>query len=161
MSAADASPSGRPVQTVLATLRLKIDLDRLDAAVFELETVAADLGYGDVRPLSASVAWLDHLRAAGKRIALIDGGVRGQAALELAGVADRFDVCAADYAEAFEELGVRADRSIAVAASLEGIKRAREHGVYLAIAVARGLATPEQLRRAGANTVVAELHELI
>ena len=54
-----------------------------------------------------------------------------------------------------------ADRSIAVAASLEGIRSAREHGVYLAIAVARGLATPEQLRRAGAHTVVAELHELI
>ena len=39
--------------------------------------------------------------------------------------------------------------------------RARENGVYLAIAVARGLATPEQLRRAGAHTVVAELHELL
>jgi len=56
---------------------------------------------------------------------------------------------------------VDADRSIAVAASLEGIRSARENGVYLAIAVARGLATPEQLRRAGAHTVVAELHELL
>jgi beta-phosphoglucomutase-like phosphatase (HAD superfamily) len=129
--------------------------------VLELETVAADLGYGDVRPLSASVAWLDHLRDAGKRIALTDGGVRGQAALELAGLADRFDVCAGSGAEALEELGVDADRSIAVAASLEGIRSARENGVYLAIAVARGLATPEQIRRAGAHTVVAELHELL
>ena len=38
---------------------------------------------------------------------------------------------------------------------------ARENGVYLAIAVARGLATPEQLRRVGAHTVVAELRELL
>ena len=57
--------------------------------------------------------------------------------------------------------GVAADRSVAVAASLEGNRSARENGVYLAIAVARGLATPEQLRRAGAHTVVAELHELL
>ena len=158
---ADASPSGRPIQTVLDTLRVKIDLDRFDAAVLELETVAADLGYGDVRPLSASVTWLDHLRDEGKRIALTDGGVRGQAALALAGLADRFDVCAASGAEALEQLGVDADRSIAVAASLEGIRSARENGVYLAIAVARGPASPEQLRRAGAHTVVAELHELL
>ena len=49
----------------------------------------------------------------------------------------------------------------ALRASLEGIRAAREHGVYLAIAVACGLASPEQLRRAGAHTVVAELHELL
>jgi hypothetical protein len=37
----------------------------------------------------------------------------------------------------------------------------RADRAYLAIAVARGLATPEQLRRAGAHTVVAERHELL
>ena len=76
-------------------------------------------------------------------------------------LADRFDACAANSAEALEELGVDADRSIAVAASLEGIRSARENGVYLAIAVARGLATPEQLRRASAHTIVTKLHELL
>ena len=36
-----------------------------------------------------------------------------------------------------------------------------EHGVVLAIAVARGHAMPEQLRRDGAHTLVAELQELL
>ena len=31
----------------------------------------------------------------------------------------------------------------------------------LVIAVARGLSTPEQLRQAGAHTVVADLHEML
>jgi beta-phosphoglucomutase-like phosphatase (HAD superfamily) len=157
----EASPSGRPVQTVLDTLRVKIDLDRFDLAVFELETIAADLGYGDVRALSASVTWVDHLRDEGKRIALVDGGVRGESALALAGIADRFDLCAPTLFDTLDELGVEPARTVAVAASLEGIAAAREAGVYRAIAVARGLATPEQLRRAGADTVVAELHELL
>ncbi len=155
------SPSGRPVRTVLDTLRVKVDLDRFDAAVFELETVAADLGYGDVRPLSASVAWIDHLRDAGKRIALVDGGVGGESALTLAGIADRFELSASTVTAALEELGVDADRVVAIAASPEVIASAREAGVYLALAAARGSATPEQLRRAGANAVVAELHELL
>ena len=52
---ADASPSGRPVRTVLDPLRVRIDHDRFGAAVLELATVAADLGYGDVRALSGSL----------------------------------------------------------------------------------------------------------
>jgi beta-phosphoglucomutase-like phosphatase (HAD superfamily) len=161
MSAEGLSPSGRPIQTVLETLKIKIDLDQFDAAVFELETVVADLGYGDVRPLSASVAWIDHLRDEGKRIALVDGGVRGESVLALAGLGDRFDLSAATSEAALDELGVEADRSISVAASVECVMEAKRRGAHLVIAVARGLATPEQLRRAGADTVVAELHELL
>ena len=60
-----------------------------------------------------------------------------------------------------EGLDLPADRVLAVAASAEGVSAARRAGVYLAIGVARGVATPEQLRRAGAHAVVAELHELL
>jgi beta-phosphoglucomutase-like phosphatase (HAD superfamily) len=155
------SPSGRPVRTVLDTLRVKVDLDRFDAAVLELETVAADLGYGDVRPLSASVAWIDHLRDEDKRIALVDGGVGGESALTLAGIADRFELSASTVPAALEQLGVDAERIVAIGASPEVIASARDAGVYLAIAVARRSASPEQLRRAGADAVVAELHELL
>jgi beta-phosphoglucomutase-like phosphatase (HAD superfamily) len=161
MSSSEASPSGRPVRTVLDTLRVRVDLDLIDAAVFELETVAADLGYGDVRPLSASVEWIDRLREKDKRLALVDGGVRGDAALSLAGLADRFELTAHTVPDALEALDVAPERAIAVVASVEGVAGAREAGVHLAIAVARGLATPEQLRRAGAHAVVAELHELL
>jgi phosphoglycolate phosphatase-like HAD superfamily hydrolase len=38
---------------------------------------------------------------------------------------------------------------------------AGEVGLRLAIAVARGSASPEQLRQSGADTVVADLQELL
>ena len=60
---------------------------------------------------------------------------------------------------AYARLVNAAARAVAVAGSVEGVAAAREAGTYLAIAVARGHASPEQLRRAGADTVVAELHE--
>ena len=82
----------RPVPTVLDSLRRRIDHDAFDAALFALAAVAADLGYGDVRPLPGSIAWIDRLRGEHKRIGLLALGERGALALELAGIADRFDV---------------------------------------------------------------------
>ena len=77
---------------MLDVLRTRIDHDAFDAAIFSLEAVAADLGYGDVRPLPGSIAWIDRLRSERKRIAVLAAGERVAAALELAGIADRFDV---------------------------------------------------------------------
>ena len=156
-----SSPSGRPVRTVLDTLRARIDPGRFDAVALELETVAADLGYGDVRPLSGSVAWIERLREEGKRIALIDGGGRGDAALRLAGLDEHFDLVAPTLHDAVGALGVEPGRVLAVEASAEGVATASTSGSYLTIGVARGLAAPEQLRRAGADAVVADLHELL
>ena len=82
----------RPIVTALDMLRRQIDHDDFDAAVFSLDAVAADLGYGDVRALPGAVAWIDRLRAEDKRIALAAAAERAQAALEIAGIADRFDV---------------------------------------------------------------------
>jgi hypothetical protein len=39
------------IVTALDVLRRQIDHDDFDAAIFALDAVAADLGYGDVRPL--------------------------------------------------------------------------------------------------------------
>jgi beta-phosphoglucomutase-like phosphatase (HAD superfamily) len=149
------------VRTVLEPLRTRIELDRVDAALLELEAVAADLGYGDVRALSGAVAWIDHLREHDKRIAVVDGGERGESALAIAGIADRIELTAPTYAAALAELDVTPERTVAVAASIEGVKAAVDARVYRVIAVARGLGSPEQLRRAGAHGVVAELHELL
>ena len=66
MSDSDRQPGAgrpRPVATVLDVLRKRIDHDAFDAAILSLEAVAADLGYGDVRPLPGSIAWIDRLRA--------------------------------------------------------------------------------------------------
>src|ERR1700759_2662437 len=102
----------RPIATVLDGLRARIDAERFDAAVVGLEAVAADLGYGDVRPLPGAVAWIRELREAGKKIALAGSGERARAALELAGVDELFDAVvtgprnSGTLTQAVHELGI-------------------------------------------------------
>jgi beta-phosphoglucomutase-like phosphatase (HAD superfamily) len=157
----------RPVATVLDMLRKRIDPDAFDVAIFSLEAVAADLGYGDVRRLPGSIAWIDRLRSDRKRIALLASGERVAAALELAGIADRFDVVVTGshaeelFPRALHELGVDPAQAVVVGVDQVDLEAAREGGAALVIGVARGKSTPEQLRRAGADTVVADLQELL
>lgn len=157
----------RPIATVLDMLRARIDAERFDAVVIWLEAVAADLGYGDVRPLPGAVAWTRELRGAGKKIALCASGERARAAVELAGVADLFDGIftgprnSGTLAQVSEDLGTPAADSILVDVAPAGIQAGREAGFDLLIGVARNLGTPEDLRQAGADMVVADLQELL
>jgi beta-phosphoglucomutase-like phosphatase (HAD superfamily) len=157
----------RPIATVLDALRARIDAERFDAVVVWLEAVAADLGYGDVRPLPGAVAWIRELRAADKKVALGASGERARAALELAGVADLFDVIVTGprntgtLTEATAELGVEPSAAILVDVAPAGILAGREAGFDLLVGVARNLGTPEDLRQAGADMVVADLQELL
>jgi HAD superfamily hydrolase (TIGR01509 family) len=157
----------RPVPTVMDALRTRIDHDDFDAVVFSLESVVADLGYGDVRALPGSIAWIDHLRSEGKRIALVYTGDSARAALDIAHIADRFDAIesgpptAETVRRVLEDLDVAPERTLVVDVSPDGLVAGREAGSPLSIAVARGSATPEQLRRAGASAVVADLQELL
>jgi beta-phosphoglucomutase-like phosphatase (HAD superfamily) len=157
----------RPIATVLDALRARVDAERFDAVVVWLEAVAADLGYGDVRPLPGAVAWIRELRAAGKKIALAASGERALAALELAGVADLFDAVidgprnSGTLGDAAKELGVEPADAILVDVSPAGIQAGREAKFDLLIGVARNRGTPEDLRQAGADMVVADLQELL
>jgi beta-phosphoglucomutase-like phosphatase (HAD superfamily) len=157
----------RPLVTALDALRRRIDHDLFDAAIFSLDAVVADLGYGDLRALPGSVAWIDRLRGEGKRIGVTAAGERAAAALELAGIADRVDVVVTGngpserVACALRELAVAPDRAVIAAPSTEDLQAARADGVELTIGVARGPAKPEDLRRAGAVTIVADLQELL
>jgi beta-phosphoglucomutase-like phosphatase (HAD superfamily) len=157
----------RPIATVLDALRARVDAERFDAAVVWLEAVAADLGYGDVRPLPGAVAWLGELRDGGKKLALCASGERARAALELAGVADLFDAIVTGprntgtLAEATAKLGIEAGAAILIDVAPAGIQAGREAGFDLKIGVARNLGTPEDLRQAGADMVVADLQELL
>ena len=157
----------RPIATVLDALRARVDAERFDAAVLSLEAVVADLGYGDVRPLPGAVAWIRELRGAGKKIGLAASGERARAALELAGVADLFDAVVTGprntgtLTEVATELGVDTDDAILVDVAPAGIQAGREAGFDLLIGVARNLGTPEDLRQAGADMVVADLQELL
>jgi beta-phosphoglucomutase-like phosphatase (HAD superfamily) len=157
----------RPIATVLDALRARIDAERFDAAVVGLEAVAADLGYGDVRPLPGAVAWIRELRAAGKKIALAGSGERARSAVELAGVEDLFDAIvtgprnSGTLTQAARELEVEPADAILVDVSPAGIQAGREAGFDLLVGVARNLGTPEDLRQAGADMVVADLQELL
>jgi beta-phosphoglucomutase-like phosphatase (HAD superfamily) len=157
----------RPIATVLDALRARVDAERFDAVVLSLEAVVADLGYGDVRPLPGAVAWIRELRGAGKKIGLAASGERARSALELAGVAELFDAVvtgprnAGTLTEVATELGVDTDDAILVDVAAAGIQAGREAGFDLLIGVARNLGTPEDLRQAGADMVVADLQELL
>lgn len=157
----------RPIATVLDALRARIDAERFDAAVVWLEAVAADLGYGDVRPLPGAVAWIRELKGAEKKVALCASGERARAALELAGVADLFDAIvtgprnSGTLGEATAAIGVEAGDAIVVDVAPAGIQAGKEAGFDLLIGVARNLGSPEDLRQAGADMVVADLQELL
>jgi beta-phosphoglucomutase-like phosphatase (HAD superfamily) len=157
----------RPVTSVLDLLRKRIDHATFDAALFSLDAVAADLGYGDVRALGGSIAWIDRLRSEGKKVAVVASGERAAAALDLAGIGDRFDAVVSGLPPetgiptALEELGVTPDRALLAGIDPSELQAARAAGVRLVIGVARGSATPEQLRRASADAVVADLQELL
>jgi beta-phosphoglucomutase-like phosphatase (HAD superfamily) len=162
-----AEPRPRAIRSVLDVLRGRVDHAAFDAAIFALEAVVADLGYGDVRPLIGSIAWIDRLRDEGKSIALVYDGDNAQTALEIAGVADRFDAVidgptdASTVERTLAELDVCADRAVLVASTPAGVQAGRVARLHLALAIARGAATPEELRRAGAQAVVADLQELL
>jgi beta-phosphoglucomutase-like phosphatase (HAD superfamily) len=148
-------------------LRRQIDHEAFDAAVFSLDAVAVDLGYGDVRPLPGAIAWIDRLREDDKRIGVTAGVDRAVEALHLAGISDRVDVVvtgadpAARLRRALEELGAVPDRTVVAAAGDADLAAACAAGVELVVGVARCDAGPERLRRAGAVTVVADLSELL
>jgi beta-phosphoglucomutase-like phosphatase (HAD superfamily) len=73
-----------------------------------------------VRALGGSIAWIDRLRDEGKRIAVQASGERAEAALELAGIADRFDLVVSGLPpkrgilHALEEFDVAPDRALLV-----------------------------------------------
>ena len=160
-------PRRRPVTTVLDLLRARIDHDAFDAVIFALEAVVADLGYGDLRALRGSIAWIDRLREEGKTTALIFSGDGAGPALELAGVSDRFDAVvsgprsAATLRRVLEEIDAAPERTVVVDTTPQGIAAAVDLGAHLALAVHRGSASPEELRRGGAAAVVADLYELL
>jgi beta-phosphoglucomutase-like phosphatase (HAD superfamily) len=157
----------RPVPTVVDALRLRLDDDAFDVVAFALEAVARHLGYGDVRALPGAVAWIDELRRAGKRCAMVSSAETGAAATEIAGIRDRFEAVVSGrrsvqtLQHARDELGATPSRAVAVDVDPAGVVAAREAGFGKAVAVARDWASAEELRRSGADVVVADLQELL
>ena len=91
---------------------------------------------------------------------MLGSGERVGAALELAGIADRVDVVVTGWdaeqlvTRALDELDVQPGRAVVVGVEPSDLEAARAAGAALAIGVARGKCTHEQLRRGGADAGV-------
>lgn len=145
-------------------MRAELDHESFGAALFSLETVAADLGYGDIRALQGSIAWIEQLRDLGKRVGLFASRERVHSALQLAGIDELFTIGTSTpqtLRAAFEAVGAAPERTVVVAATASAVATARDAGAAYAVGVARGISSPEDLRQAGADTVVADLLELL
>ena len=157
----------RPVVTVLDLLRKRIDHNDFDAVALSLDCVVVDLGYGDVRALPGSVSWIQKLRDDAKKIAVVSSSDRASTALDLAGLDDAVDVVVSGphaserLVELLDELDPDPQRVVIVSTDADELRAATEAGIGVDIGLARGASSPEQLRRAGADAVVADLQELV
>ena len=128
----------------------------------------------DVFP--GSVAWLEQLRAAGLRTALVSASANAATVLEVTGLLDAFEVrvdgevLAAEgiagkpapdsFLEAARRLDVAPARAVVVEDARAGVAAGRSGRFGLVIGVARH-GDAEALREAGADLVVADLGELV
>jgi phosphoglycolate phosphatase-like HAD superfamily hydrolase len=157
----------RPVVTVLDVLRKRIDHRDFDAVALSLDALVVDLGYGDVRALLGSVSWIEKLRDEGKKIAVVSASDRAPTALDLAGVDELVDVVVSGahaserMTELIDELDLDPARVVMVSTDADELRVASDAGIGVDIGLARGASSPEQLRKAGADAVVADLQELL
>lgn len=123
-----------------------------------------------------SVRLLDVLQAAGTPIAVVSSSKNATEVLQVAGLTDRFPVVmdgviaerdhlqskpAPDvFVEAARLVGVEPARAAAVEDAISGVMSAASGGFALVIGVDRGVGADE-LRKAGAHLVVADLGELV
>lgn len=122
-----------------------------------------------------SVAFLQQLRRQGFRTALVSASKNAGAVLQIAGIADLFDIRvdgeAADrlrlpgkpapdtFLEAARQLGAEPSRSVVIEDALSGVRAGRDGGFGLVIGIARK-GNHEALKKEGADIVVGDLREL-
>jgi alpha,alpha-trehalose phosphorylase len=133
------------------------------------------LAAGGVEAYPGSVRWVEHLRGAGVRTAVVSSSANCRAVLRAAGIADLFELTvdggdvrrlglrgkpAPDgFLEAAARLGVAPSRTVVVEDALAGVAAGRAGEFGIVIGVARGAAAAA-LREAGADVVVDDLGEL-
>lgn len=136
------------------------------------EVLAAD----GVRAYPGSMRLVDHLRAAGVRVAIVSSSANAPDVLRAAGIIEQFEhvvdgAVARDrklpgkpkpdtYAYAARLLGASVARAVVVEDALSGVEAGAAGGFGLVIGVDRG-AGAQALRRHGADLVVEDLAELV
>jgi alpha,alpha-trehalose phosphorylase len=129
-----------------------------------------------VAPFEGSLRWIEQLRAAGVRTAVVSASRNCRAVLRAAGIEDLFDavVDGADverlglrgkpapdgFLHAAERLAVAPRDAVVVDDAPAGVAAGRRGGFGIVIGVARGTSAVE-LHAAGAHTVVCDLAELV
>jgi len=129
-----------------------------------------------VTPYRGSVAWVEHLRAAGLRCAVVSSSGNCQEVLRVAGIEGLFDARVdgrvaremglrgkpdpETFLEAARRLGVGPERAVVIEDALSGVRAGRAGGFGLVVGVARH-DDPDELLAAGADLVVRDLAELL
>ncbi|RJR46011.1 MAG: HAD family hydrolase [Desulfobacteraceae bacterium] len=129
-----------------------------------------------VRAFPGSVRLLHRLREEGVRTAVVTSSSNADMTLEAAGIAGLFDakvdgnVAAelglagkpdpAPYLEAARRLGAEPARAVVVEDALSGLQAGKRGGFGLVLGVARSV-SPDEMRRNGADIVVADLGDLL
>jgi beta-phosphoglucomutase family hydrolase len=138
--------------------------------------ISRALAGGEVPVYDGSVRWLDALRAAGLRTAVVSSSHHCAEVLAAVGIADRFAVRvdghvidanhlagkpAPDaFLEAARALAVAPARAVVVEDALAGVQAGRAGGFGLVVGVARH-GDEEALAAAGADRVVRDLAEML
>jgi beta-phosphoglucomutase-like phosphatase (HAD superfamily) len=152
-----------------------LDGERFKAVLFATDGVLTSTSNG-VSGSAGLVRWLEHLRRAGKRTAVVSSSCNGVGVLDGAGISALFDahVDAHDierlglrgrpapdrYLEAASRLTVHPMQAVLVEDALAGVAAGRTGGFGLVIGVASKAARAE-LCAAGAHLVVDDLEELV
>ena len=134
------------------------------------------LAEGGAAAFEGSIRWVEQLRRAGLRTAVVSSSANADAVLRSAGIDGLFELTVSGtvirelglrgkpapdgYLEAAGRLGVRPGRAIVVEDALAGVAAGRRGGFGLVVGVARG-ASAADLRAAGADVVVGDLGELV
>jgi beta-phosphoglucomutase family hydrolase len=129
-----------------------------------------------VHAFPGSVRLLHRLRREGIRTAVVTSSANADLTLEAAGIADLFDakvdgnVAAAldlagkpepdPYLEAARRLGAEPARAVVIEDALSGVQAGKRGGFGLVLGVARSV-SPDEMRRNGADVVVADLGDLL
>jgi beta-phosphoglucomutase family hydrolase len=173
----DGRPRSDGVRAFLAARGIEID----DATVIELgdrknERLLELIRRRGIEPYPGSVEYLQAVRTAGLRRAVVSGSANCRLALETAGLADLFEVridavrATADklrgkpapdtFLAAARELEVEPAEAAVFEDALSGVAAGRAGGFGFVVAVDR-TGQADALRRAGADLVVADLGELL
>jgi alpha,alpha-trehalose phosphorylase len=173
----DGKPRHEGVRDLLIARGIEPAAELVDAiADRKQQLVAQALAAGRIDAFPSSVRWVEQLRDAGVRTAVVSASANCGAVLRAAGIERLFDVkvdggdvrrlglrgkpAPDGFLEAAARLGARPARSVVVEDALAGVAAGRSGDFGLVIGVARGTSAAE-LRRAGADIVVEDLQELV